>query len=63
MKISFTTKEESNASRREEFLKLSPPERVWSFFRMIYEMRDFPTNAPQKKDNFIIIIDSENKND
>jgi|AntRauTorckE6833_2_1112554.scaffolds.fasta_scaffold01449_7 hypothetical protein len=46
MKVYFATKEENNQRRQEEFLKLSPVERLESF------LRDSSINAtlPQKED-------------
>ncbi len=37
MDVYFATKEENNKRREEEFLKLSPGERLLSFLRMISE--------------------------
>ncbi len=55
MEINFTTKEESKELQEAEFLALSGPERVFAFFRLCYEMRDFPSQkSSDKKDNFII---------
>ncbi len=55
MKIKFTTKEESKRLQETEFLALSGAERVFTFFRLCYEMRDFPSKeSSEKKDNFII---------
>lgn len=47
MKIYFATKEENNRRRQEEFLKLTPVERLESF------LRDASINAalPQKEGN------------
>ncbi|WP_339699634.1 hypothetical protein [Algoriphagus aquimarinus] len=39
------TKEESNKLRQDEFLKLSPAERVMSFFELSRRILKFPTNA------------------
>ncbi len=36
MKIIFRTKDESNKSQRERFLKLSPAERVRAFLKYVY---------------------------
>lgn len=55
MEINFTTKEESKRQQEAEFLALSGAERVFAFFRLCYEMRDFPSEvSPDKKNNFII---------
>jgi len=61
MKISFQTKEESKRQQEEEFIELSPSERLLSFLVMLKKMRAFPTNAEyDTKDNFVIEIKSEN---
>lgn len=55
MEISFGTKEENNKRRQEEFLKLHPADRVWSFLKLSTQMLAFPTNAPKEdKGNFIL---------
>lgn len=55
MEINFATKEESKRLQEAEFLALSGAERVFAFFRMCYEMRDFPSKGPsEKRNNFII---------
>lgn len=50
------TKEESNARRQEEFLKLSPGERVMSFFVLSRAILKFPTRATydSKHNNFVL---------
>lgn len=61
MNISFQTKEESKRQQEEEFLKLSPSERLLSFLVMLKKMRAFPTKAEyDTKDNFVIEIKSKN---
>ena len=55
MEIKFTTKQESKRLQEAEFLALSGAERVFAFFRLCYEMRDFPSQEnSDKRDNFII---------
>ncbi|KOS06153.1 hypothetical protein AM493_08990 [Flavobacterium akiainvivens] len=55
MEIYFGTKEENNARRQEEFLKLHPAERVMAFIRLSQAMAAFPTHAPkQDKGNFVL---------
>lgn len=56
MEIRFMTKEESNKLRQEEFLKLSPPERVMSFFELSRRILKFPTHfeADSKQGNFVL---------
>ncbi len=56
MKISFQTKEESNRLQRDAFLKLSPSERVVSFFRLMQRVKSFPTKADSNDNNFIVNI-------
>lgn len=57
MKISSRTKEESNKEQQEEFLKLSPVERIYSFLNLMERLKDYPTlAAPKNQDNFIIRI-------
>lgn len=57
MKINFTTKEKNKKLQEAEFMALSGAERVFAFFRLCYEMRDFPSKEPSgKKDNFIIVF-------
>ena len=57
MEISFQTKEESNRLQREAFLKLSPSERVVSFFRLMQQVNNFPTKINSDNKNFIVIIE------
>lgn len=61
MEVNFGTKEENNKRRQEEFLKLSPAERVIAFFHMVEDSRLFnnqeykhPNNS---KGNFVITKD------
>lgn len=58
MEVRFTTKEESNARRQADFLKLSKTERVLAFFALCRRMKSFPVkqNSSPKKDNFLIVI-------
>ena len=42
MEVRFTTKEESNARRQADFLKLSKTERVLAFFALCRRMKSFP---------------------
>jgi len=50
------TKAESNKLRKEEFLKLSPAERVMSFFELSRRILKFPTRAAtdSKQNNFVL---------
>ena len=59
MKIYFATKEENNRSRQEEFLKLTPVERLESFLRDASLNAELPQkegafNPNDKKGNFVI---------
>ena len=55
MKIFFRIKEQSNEVQEEEFLKLSPSERVLVFFELVYFFNQFPTKTPKNKSNNFII--------
>jgi hypothetical protein len=61
MEIRFQTKEESNKQQQEDFLKLSKTERVYSFFRLMERMSQFPVKNKilKKNDNFVIVIKRE----
>ncbi len=61
MEIRFTTKEESNAQRQQDFLNRSKAERVQAFFALCRRMKSFPLKHEHasKKDNFVIIINSK----
>lgn len=56
MEIRFQTKEESNNQQREDFLKLSGVERVYTFWRLMERMSRFPVKnkLTENKSNFII---------
>lgn len=45
MEKRFMTKEESNKVRQVEFMKLSPAERVMSFFELSRKILQYPTRA------------------
>ncbi|WP_026704108.1 hypothetical protein [Flavobacterium soli] len=60
MKIQFQTKDESNKTQLEDFLKLSKGERIYSFLRLMYQMKQFPMKEePSKSGNFVITIKSK----
>ncbi len=60
MEIQFQTKEDSNKKQLDDFLKLSKQERIYSFLKLIYEMKRFPTKAAsEKSSNFLIVINSK----
>ena len=52
----FRNKEESNKLQEEDFLKLSPSERVLRFFSLIYYFKNFPTTKTDNNKNFVIVI-------
>jgi len=56
MKISFGTKEEHKRQKQEEFLALSPVERIYAFLRLSSRIAEFPTaqknNEPTQ--NFVV---------
>ena len=59
MEIFFGTKEENNKRREDDFLKLSPGERLIAFIEMISAQPELPSprNAEHpnsKKNNFVI---------
>lgn len=56
MEIRFLTKEESNKLRQEAFVKLSPAERLMSFFELSRRVLKFPTktNADSNRNNFVL---------
>jgi len=63
MQISFTYKEGQNKKQEEEFLKLSPAERVIQFFILSERMLFFPTKNKKKpsSNNFVISFDKHGK--
>jgi len=61
MKITFTTKEESNLKRQQDFLALSPDQRFWRFVALCRSLKNFATKAePANSGNFIIKLYKEN---
>ena len=51
----FENKENNNRRRQEDFLKLSPAERVQVFLKMVDEFTKFHSKAiPQDKGNFVL---------
>jgi len=62
VEIKFRTKEESNKLQRDDFLKLSPVDRFYTFLNLMYLLKDYPTKKPKKKyNNFIIVINCDEK--
>lgn len=61
MEIRFNTKEESNRLQEEEFMALSPSERVIRFLILSAQINQFPKKeSDDKKNNFTI---EKKKND
>lgn len=57
MEIRFQTKEESNTSQEQEFLKLTGVERFYAFLNLSYRLRNLPIkNKRKSKNNFEIVI-------
>ncbi len=59
MEIRFLTKEESNKIREQEFLLLSPADRLMGFLALSRKiLRDFPSESTfeeRSKSNFVLI--------
>ncbi len=51
MEITFTTKQESNKRRQEEFLKLKPVERFYKFLELMVYVNQLPTKAKKHRNN------------
>ncbi len=57
MEINFRTKEGSNKIQREKFLELTPVQRIYAFFDLMYMLKDYPvTKIEERNDNFLIVI-------
>ncbi len=58
MKVYFATKDENNKRREEDFLKLSPGERLIAFIEMISSIQIIPSQDDEhpnhRKNNFVI---------
>lgn len=59
MEVFFATKEENNKRREEEFLKLSPEERLMNYFDRLFAPRTTPLSDDymhpnEKKGNFVL---------
>ncbi len=60
MKIKFTTKEESNREQRENYIKLSPINRIYSFIKQVYIFNNFPLKKNKSTNsNFTITFYDE----
>ncbi|MDZ7741799.1 MAG: hypothetical protein U5Q03_08645 [Bacteroidota bacterium] len=62
MEIFFGSKAENNKRREDEFLKLSPTERLIAFFKMIEETKSLSIQKDHehpndKKGNFVLLKD------
>ncbi|MGB0789437.1 MAG: hypothetical protein ACPGQR_07860 [Marinirhabdus sp.] len=57
MELNFRTKEASKRAQEKEFLKRTGAERFQEFLRLMYQMKDFPSQYEKdKKGNFTIVI-------
>ncbi len=57
MEINFRTKEKSKKIQRESFLELTPVQRIYAFFDLMYRLKDYPvTKSEERNDNFLIVI-------
>lgn len=56
MKISFNTKEESNAEQRAAFLRLSHSDRFYSWLNLMYHTKQLIPQEPPENNNFIVEI-------
>jgi hypothetical protein len=57
MEIKYLTNEESNTIQRENFLKLTPVERFYSYLDLMNNLTIFPLKRPiAKNKNFLIEI-------
>jgi hypothetical protein len=57
MEIKYLTKEESNTIQRNNFLKLTPVERFYSYLDLMNNLRNFPVNhIIARNKNFLIEI-------
>jgi len=62
MEIRYLTKEESNKIQRDDFLKLTPVERFFSFLDLMNKLRKYPMNNKiTKKKNFLIEIKDDQR--
>lgn len=58
MKITYTTKEESNKIQQAEFLALSPVERFYRFLMLMEKSKWLNHHRKEEKNNFKIVIDT-----
>ncbi len=57
MKITYTTKDESNKVQQAEFLALSPLERLYRFLMLMEKSKWLNHHKEVKKNNFEIVIE------
>lgn len=57
MKITYTTKDESNQIQQAEFLALSPLERFYRFLMLMEKSKWLNHHKEVKKNNFEIVIE------
>lgn len=61
MALEYTTKEESNRRREEEFLALSGPERFAEFLRLSRRiLREYPSSVPRDYGTNLVLTRREN---
>ena len=55
MIVEFRTKDQSNKIQEEDFLSLSPADRIYSFLNLMMKSKNLPSKgSPAKNNNFII---------
>lgn len=55
MEIKFRTKKEANREQLEDFLSLSPIDRIYAFLNLARTINRFPTKRKNKSNNNFII--------
>ncbi|MEM6738333.1 MAG: hypothetical protein AAF620_19920 [Bacteroidota bacterium] len=62
MIVEFRTKDQSNKIQEEDFLSLSPADRIYFFLNLMMKSKKLPSkDDPTKKDNFIIELNTSEK--
>ncbi|MCB9360453.1 MAG: hypothetical protein H6587_07710 [Flavobacteriales bacterium] len=59
MKITYTTKEESNQLQQQEFLALSPVERFYRFLILMEKSKWLNNKKQESNNNFQIVIETK----
>ena len=59
MKITYTTKEESNQLQQQEFLALSPVERFYRFLILMAKSKWLNNKKQESNNNFQIVIETK----